>query len=215
MLNNLAKETLQTLGLILPDWPKCRMWYKRRVAERYKRRERLDPWAAEQEIIREKISRELHHYTYWNERLYKLQNEFNNSDHASFPVYVIDRRRPRAWATLWATIGAFWFAVLAFFIAIISLLYGQKSVDEAKFANSMAFNASTSADMAAASNSMSITCCCTANSNSSVYYNSLFTQSFIQNSTLAPGITVTKFISATITTSLTTEITSTVVVTRL
>jgi len=215
MLRNFAKETLHTLGLILPDLSKSRKWYGNKMAERLRKNELLDPRAADQDTIEKGLTRELHHYRYWKKRLFILQTEFNNSDHASFPAYVIDRRKPKQWATLWATIGAFGFAVLAFILAIISVVYGGESVDEAKFANRMAFNASTSAEAAAESNGMSVSCCCYMTNLGSIgYYSSLFTKSLVQNSTLATVITITKFISTTTIMAITSEITSTITVTQ-
>jgi hypothetical protein len=212
ILSQIAEETIKTLGLLLPQvgWPECQTWYHSKAAE-----ENLDPRAAEQGTS----SRRAADYDYWRNRLLILQREFDTTDHATFPAYLIDRRRPKEWATMMATICAFIFAIifaiLTSITSIMSVVYGKESVDRANYANQLAYNQSTSAAAAnnGTGNSQTLMCCCPSSQGNISYSTASTTKTLTAGTTPNSEVTVTDFISITATTYTTIDVTTTIIVT--
>jgi hypothetical protein len=184
-----------------------------------------DPMAGQQyrdpgTDTRKPVTRRVNHYHYWQKRLLILEEEFDESKRASLLTYFHDRRKPRDWANFWGAMLVLGFAILAFLLALVTLVIAGVTLDEAKRANTIAARASKAADDGVASlvealNSsraypLPIVVCCSANSTSSSQSTS--TTLLLPSTSNTP--TVVEVIStvqafATITTSVIISLTST------
>jgi hypothetical protein len=145
-------------------------------------------------------------FNYWRQRLLILEEEFDKSERATILSYLSDRRNPRQWAIGMVTVLGFIIAIIALIATLLATVYGGKSVQEAKVANAMASNASTSANN---SSPVTIVVCCNSTTNSSMAITSsgIHTTS---NATSESVITVTVLALTTTTVSVTVDLTSTI-----
>ncbi|KAH8665270.1 hypothetical protein BGZ60DRAFT_516507 [Tricladium varicosporioides] len=216
----LAQETLQTLGLLIPDFADCQRWFNRQHS---RLPTDIDIQAGRQSA--RAVCRRVSDFNFWRQRLLLLEKEFDMSERATFQSYLIDRRNPRQWAIGMVTIFGVVLAIIALLATIIATVYGGKSVQEAKIANAMASNASTFAIAAMANSSSTgntsspfatMVCCCPTN-NSTLVINSLGTHATTNDTRVALSgtsfdsiVTITVFSLETTTISITKALTSTV-----
>lgn len=223
---DLARETLETLGLLIPkSGPEGRnVWFE---GQRLLYPE-LDRRAGEQNCR----SRNRYHYEYWGFRLLKLEEEFNDPKNASVSSWLEDPRNPRDTAIYRATYYGVMIALIGFILAVISTIVSLPlagiSLKESRIANSIASVASVSADNSASSSISSqlamngstsspvtIVACCSATTtgNGSMILSSTdFNLPTAPNATVFITVIETATVLATVTT--TESVTDTIVLTQ-
>jgi hypothetical protein len=124
----LASETLQTLGLLIPGDAASQAWFNE-IAQGGE----IDPQAGDQYPT---ASRRVFEYKYWRERLLALETELNESSGAGVFSYWRDRRNPRQRAAFWLTAFGVVVALLALIFTFWSAIEAELTRQQSVIANS-------------------------------------------------------------------------------
>ncbi|KAK6829368.1 exonuclease family protein [Apiospora arundinis] len=170
----LAKETLMTFTLLIPQNEDCHAWF-RRARNRAKRSSLRDKHRTMLRYLANLITSnkdespvdealagsqflplDKYQFTIYRSRLLLLEKEFASASAWSLRAWWYDRRDGRNWVTFWAQVLGAILAVVSFVAAAIALIvsaelavqaneYARRANDLASLANAYASNASTTA----------------------------------------------------------------------
>jgi hypothetical protein len=103
LLDDLLKETLLTLALLIPRAnAKCKKWYSKAAREQRQYDIKLDAAAADQRLGQR--GRDVDKYHYWNDRLVLIAEAFDKSEPKGVSQLVVDRRKPLQCYTFWIAV---------------------------------------------------------------------------------------------------------------
>lgn len=146
-----AKEATRTLGMLIPQNRNHQEWFRSHS------KNNIDPSAARQAVC----SWRVRDYTYWRQRLLRLEKEYEASSPRTFAQWWRDKRRRREWLPFWITVSGVALAVLALLLTFISTVTGGISAKQAISANQKDANSSSSVAAAVAGNgTASLPGCC-------------------------------------------------------
>jgi len=121
--DDLIKETLKTLALLLPESDKSiKRWFVNKKSKHF-----LDPTARECGNLNAE-QRKINNFKYWRERLIILKTVFDESEPKSLKQWWNDRRFGERWYTFWIAATVI---LLTLFFGLVQSIEGAIQVFKA------------------------------------------------------------------------------------